>query len=58
MAQPPRLYEVAMIILKTADSASESGHTEAEVIAANWDTLGPMLRTAVDIYQGKRSHDN
>lgn len=35
------------MIAKTADTAHESGHTEAEVIAGNWDVLGPSLRAAL-----------
>lgn len=41
------LEQAVRIVVKTADSAKETGHTEAEVIAANWDVLGPMLRKAL-----------
>jgi len=38
------------ILALTADNAEESGHTEAEVIAGNWDILGPMIRNTLAQY--------
>jgi len=40
----PELAEALRAVVLTADSAVESGLTEAECVAGNWDILGPRLR--------------
>lgn len=42
----PELLAACKMLIATADSADESGNTEAEVIAANWDVIGPVCRAA------------
>ncbi len=41
------LLAAAKVIIATADSGVETGITEAECVAGNWDVLGPMLRAAI-----------
>ncbi len=43
----PGLLEFAKTIRGTADSAVETGHSPADVVAANWDVLDPMCRAAI-----------
>ena len=38
--------DVLNAIALTAASAWESGHTEEDVVRANWDVLGPRLARA------------
>jgi hypothetical protein len=40
-------------IVKTADSGQETGHTEAETVAGNWDVLGPQARAALKLAKGE-----
>ena len=43
----PVLLAALVQIVKTADSGAETGITEGECIAANWDVLGPSARAAI-----------
>ena len=40
------LLAACAAVIGTAESAHETGHAEGEVVGANWDVLGPMLRAA------------
>ncbi len=44
----PDCLAACKMIISTADSAAETGHTEAEVIAGNWDVLAPIIRAAIN----------
>lgn len=39
--------EVLKLLVATAETGHETGHTEAEVIAGNWDVLGPKVRATI-----------
>lgn len=39
--------EMCRLIQSTADSAAETNHSPAEVIASNWDILGPKLTETI-----------
>ena len=46
IAASPDLLDALDWIIKTADSAHETGITEGACIAGNWDVLGPKIRSA------------
>ena len=43
----PVLLAALVQIVKTADSGAETGISESECVAANWDVLGPSARAAI-----------
>lgn len=47
IAAAPELLVVCRAMQATADSAKETGHQPGEVVGANWDVLGVLVRQAI-----------
>lgn len=45
-AAAPELLGALQAIIATADSGHETGHSESQTVAGNWDVLGPRIRAA------------
>ena len=43
----PELLDACILVVKTANSAAETGHSEAKCVGTNWDVLGSILRAAI-----------